>query len=53
MITILALNAASSLLAVLGIAGFLAFRERHARRHAAVQVLYVTTTGRTHRLPHS
>ena len=50
MTTILVLNAASSLLAVVGVAGFLAVRERRARRHAAVQVLYVTG-GRPERLP--
>ncbi len=43
MTTILVLNAASSLLAVIGVAGLLAIRERRARRHAAVQVLYVTS----------
>jgi hypothetical protein len=52
MTTILILNAASSLLGLVGVAGFLAFRERRARRQAAVQVLYVTT-GRARRLPHS
>jgi hypothetical protein len=52
MTTILILNAASSLMAVAGIAGFLALRERRARRRAAAQVLYVTT-GRARRLPHS
>jgi hypothetical protein len=52
MTTILLLNALSSLLALVGVAGFFAFRERRARRQAAVQVLYVTT-GTTRRLPHS
>jgi hypothetical protein len=52
MTTILILNAASSLLGLVGVAGFLAFRERRARRQAGVQVLYVTT-GRARRLPHS
>jgi hypothetical protein len=42
MTTILVLNVASSLAALLGVAGFLALRERRARRRAAVQVLYVT-----------
>lgn len=51
MTTILILNAASSLLGLVGVAGFFAFRERRARRQAAVQVLYVTT-GRARRLPH-
>jgi len=52
MTTILLLNAASSLLALVGIAGFCAIRERRARRQAAVQILYVTT-GTARRLPHS
>ena len=52
MTTILILNAASSLVAVLGIAGFLAFRERRARRQPVVQVLYVTE-GRARQLSHS
>ncbi|HUJ35099.1 MAG TPA: hypothetical protein VLW51_07810 [Solirubrobacteraceae bacterium] len=52
MTTILILNAASSFLALVGIAGFVALRERRARRQGAVQVLYVTT-GRARRLPHS
>jgi hypothetical protein len=52
MTTILLLNAASSLLALVGVAGFLSFRERRARRRPAVQVLYVTT-GTARRLPHS
>jgi len=52
MTTILILNAASSLLALVGVAGFVAFRERRARRRAVAQVLYVTT-GRARRLPHS
>lgn len=52
MTTILILNAASSLAALVGIAGFLALRERRARRQAVVQVLYVTT-GRARPLPHS
>jgi len=52
MTTILLLNAASSLLALVGIAGFFAIRERRARRRPAVQVLYVTT-GTARRLPHS
>jgi hypothetical protein len=43
MTTILVLNAASSLLALVGVAGFLALRERRARRETAVRVLYVTT----------
>jgi len=42
MTTILVLNAVSSLGALLGVAGFLALRERRARRQPAVQVLYVT-----------
>jgi hypothetical protein len=45
MTTILVLNAASSLLALVGGAGFLALRERRARRQAAPQVIYVTTGG--------
>jgi hypothetical protein len=52
MTTILLLNAASSLLALVGIAGFFALRERRARRQAVVQMLYVTT-GTPRRLPHS
>jgi hypothetical protein len=52
MTTILLLNAASSLLALVGIAGFFALRERYSRRRPAVQVLYVTT-GQARRLPHS
>jgi hypothetical protein len=52
MTTILLLNAASSVLAVVGIGGFFALRERQARRRPAVQVLYVTT-GWARRLPHS
>jgi len=52
MTTILLLNAASSLMALAGVAGFVALRERRARRQPAVQVLYVTT-GRARRLPHS
>jgi hypothetical protein len=40
--TILVLNAASSLVAFLGVAGFFGLRERQARRRPAVQVLYVT-----------
>lgn len=50
MTTILILNAASSLLAVAGIGGYLALAKRRARRRVAVQVLYVTT-GRTGELP--
>jgi hypothetical protein len=42
MTTILVLNAVSSLVALLGVAGFFALRERRARRQPAVQVLYVT-----------
>jgi MYXO-CTERM domain-containing protein len=42
MTTILILNAASSLVALLGVAGFFALRERRARLRPAVQVLYVT-----------
>ncbi|HUA02921.1 MAG TPA: hypothetical protein VMB27_03390 [Solirubrobacteraceae bacterium] len=41
MSTILVLNAVSSLVALLGVAGFFALRERRARRRLAVQVLYV------------
>jgi hypothetical protein len=52
MTTILLLNAASSLSALVGIAGFFALRERHAPRRPAVQVMYVTT-GQARRLPHS
>jgi len=52
MTTILLLNAASSVLAVVSTAGFVALRERRARRQPAVQVLYVTT-GTARRLPHS
>jgi hypothetical protein len=52
MTTILLLNAASSLLALVGTAGLFALRERRARREAVVQVLYVTT-GTARRLPHS
>ena len=52
MTTILLLNAASSLLALVAVAGFVALRERRARRLAVVQVLYVTT-GKARRLPHS
>ncbi|HTP19682.1 MAG TPA: hypothetical protein VMJ65_08765 [Solirubrobacteraceae bacterium] len=52
MTTILLLNAASSLLALLGIAGVFAVRERRAPRRPVVQVLYVTT-GTARRLPHS
>jgi hypothetical protein len=52
MTTILLLNAASSLLALVAVAGFFALRERRARRLAVVQVLYVTT-GKARRLPHS
>jgi len=42
MTTILILNAASSLVALLGVAGFFAHRERRARVRPAVQLLYVT-----------
>ena len=42
MTTILILNAASSLVAVAGIFGYLALEQRRARRRAAAQVLYVT-----------
>jgi hypothetical protein len=52
MTTILLLNAASSLLALIGVAGFFQLRERRARRQAVVRVLYVTT-GTTRRLPRS
>ena len=52
MTTILLLNAASSLVALVGVAGFVALRKRRARRQPAVQVLYVTA-GRAPRLPHS
>jgi hypothetical protein len=52
MTTILVLNAASSLLALVGIAGFFALRERRARRQAVVRVLYVTTC-KARQLPHS
>lgn len=52
MTTILLLNAASSFVALVGVAGFFTLRERRARRLAAVQALYVTT-GRARRLPHS
>jgi len=52
MTTILLLNASSSLLALVGIAGFVALSERRARRRVVVQVLFVTT-GRARRLPHS
>jgi hypothetical protein len=52
MTTILILNAASSLLALVGVAGFFALRERRARRRPVAQVLYVTT-GEARRLPHS
>jgi len=51
MTTILLLNAVSSLLTLVGVAGFFVLRERRARRQAAVQVLHVTT-GTTRRLPH-
>jgi hypothetical protein len=51
MTTILILNAASSLLAVAGIGGYLALAQRRARRRAAVQVLYVTRA-RTSGLPY-
>ena len=40
MTTILVLNAVSSLVALLSVAGFFALRERRARRRPAVQVLY-------------
>jgi hypothetical protein len=50
--TILLLNAVSSLVALVGVAGFLGLREHRARRQAAVQVLHVTT-GRARRLSHS
>jgi len=49
--TILLLNAASSLLALVAVGGFFALRERRARRQAVVQVLHVTT-GKARRLPH-
>jgi len=52
MTTILILNAASSLLALVGVAGFFALRERRARRRPVAGVLYVTT-GEARRLPHS
>jgi hypothetical protein len=42
MTTILVLNAVSSLVALLGVAGFFALRGRRARHRPAVQVLYVT-----------
>jgi hypothetical protein len=42
--TILVINAVSSLLLATGLAGFLALENRRARRRAAVQVLYVTTS---------
>jgi len=51
MTTILVLNAASSLMALVGGAGFLALREGRARRQAAPQVIYVTTGG-ARRLAH-
>ena len=41
MTTILVLNAVSSLVALLGVAGFFALRGRRARRRPAVQVLYI------------
>jgi hypothetical protein len=52
MTTTLVLNAASSVLALAGVAGFSALRERRARRQAVVQVLYVIT-GNARQLPHS
>ena len=42
MTTILVLNAVSSRVGLIGVAGFFALRERRARRGRAVQVLYVT-----------
>ncbi len=51
MTTILVLNAVSSLVALLSVAGFFALRERRARRRPAVQVLYVTRLNPP-KLPH-
>ena len=41
MTAILVLNAVSSLVALLGVGGFFALRQRQARRRPVVQVLYV------------
>jgi hypothetical protein len=46
MTTILILNAVSSLLALGGIAGIVAFQARRARRDAELGVLYVITDTR-------
>jgi hypothetical protein len=43
MTTILVINAVSSLLAAIGIGGFLVRENRRDRRKALVQPLYVTT----------
>jgi hypothetical protein len=43
MTTILALNAASSFLASLGIGGFFVLRGRRLRRQTSVRPVYVTT----------
>ena len=43
MTTILALNAVSSLLATVGIGGFLLLRTRRVRRIAITQSVYVTS----------
>jgi hypothetical protein len=43
MTTILVINAFSSLLATVGIGGFLAREKRRVRRRATVRPLYVTT----------
>jgi hypothetical protein len=43
MTTILVINAASSLLAAVGIGGWFAWRERQVRRAVRVQPVYVPT----------
>jgi hypothetical protein len=50
MTTILVINAVSSVLATVGIGGFLVRKNRRARRSVVVQPLYVTT-GATRPLP--
>jgi hypothetical protein len=52
MITILVINAVSSLLATVGIGGFLARENRRVRRTAMLQPLYVTTRTTTRPLSH-
>jgi hypothetical protein len=52
MTTILLINAGSTLLATVGIGGFLVRRSRQVRRKTEVQPAYVAT-GRPRPLPHA